>query len=300
MLHHLPQHPGGAAVGLAELEQRREPLVALAGEHRQQQEHRPAEGDRRGLDRRGERDAEPERREQGVDEVDPDALAELLAERGPAVERLAGARGERVDQQLGRERRDQHPRADRVRGRAAGEHEHHRRPERKPGVAERVQQARRAARPLGDVDRAPDQQGSGDHQRHDRRREHEQRRDERDLGRHRVAGADLEDHPRGDRETDQHEHELAGVDALRTGGEDGERDRGDRERAADDELVAKLASGEGARRARLRRGEQPLYLRGLLRGGPQPHGASLLLHRRLGARALAGLSAAAAGASAGA
>ena len=194
MLDHLAEHPRRAAVGLAELEQRREALVAFAREHREQQEERPAERDRRRLDRRGEGDPEAERREEHVDEVDPGALARAARPAGrrrEAISRALEASVSTISWAASAATRT--PDRDLVGGRAVGEHQDERRPEREPGVAERVEQPRRAARPLRDVERAPDEQGRGDDQRHERRRDHEERRHERELERHRVAGADLED-----------------------------------------------------------------------------------------------------------
>ena len=157
------------------------------------------------------------------------------------MKRLPRPGGERVDDQLRRERGDQDRGRDGVGRGAVGEDQDQRRTEREPRVAYGVQQPRRSPGALGDVDRAPDEQRRGDHERDQCRRDHEQRRDEGELERHRVAGADLEDDPGGEHEPAEGEHQLAGVEAHRPGREEREQDGGDHEGPADDQLVTELA-----------------------------------------------------------
>ena len=120
----LAEHASGAAIGLAELEQGSEPLVALMREQAEQQEHGPAERHGGGLRQRRQREREADRREQDVDQVDPGALGELLAKRRPSVQPFAGARGERVAGELSRECGEQDEERDLIGRRTAGGHQH--------------------------------------------------------------------------------------------------------------------------------------------------------------------------------
>ena len=269
VLDHLAEHPGGAAVGLAQLDHRAHALVALVREQPEQREQRPAQGHGRGLGRRRERDREADRREQRVDQVDPRALGELLAQRGALMEPLARPRGDRVGDELRRQRRDQDQRRYVAGGRAPGRDQDHGRPDREPGVGERVEQARRAAARRGRRRCPGGEQGRGDQQRRGGGRDHEQRRDEGELDRHRVAGADLEHDPGAEHQTDEDQERVGGVHRARLGDRKG--DRGDREGAPDDELVDQLATLEMALGALARDRQQPVELRTFLRCGTQSH-----------------------------
>ena len=197
LLEQVAQEQGGAAVGAAELEAALDARVALAAEADEQRREREHE---QRADRRvggGDRGQQAEREQEAVDAARELHLGQRLAD-GDA---RGGAQAHRevgtVERQLCRERRDVGRQVLPAGGLRAGDDEHDRRPEREGRVAGAEQGAARRPPAADDVGRGGEHDRGAHEQRHERRGKQQQHRDEHELRRHRVAGADGELDPIG-------------------------------------------------------------------------------------------------------
>jgi hypothetical protein len=180
----------------------RPPVGGERGEHGNQRQH---DEEAEAMMRARGGGPQPDRRERPVDQVDGAHHARHRGRRDPAPEPLARGRGHGVGRALGGERRGDHRERREVRRGLARRHDHQARADGVPGVGHAAQQ------PLGMgvAAEAGEDQSAGDPQRDAGRGQQEEHRHEHELRRHRVAGADVEAHARGDRVAgDEHEGDV--------------------------------------------------------------------------------------------
>ena len=145
-------------------------------------------------------DQQAERRDAGIDQPHDGDHAELDPRGDPERRRLAHGGGEKVDNAARQERAEVDPSERRAAVDADRERQDQRRAERVQRVGDREQRLLDAGTPGGDPDQRAADQPRGREQRYHARRQQEQHRNQDQVGRNDVAGADRElDRPRDDR-----------------------------------------------------------------------------------------------------
>ena len=188
-------------------------------------------------------DDQPDGREADVDGVDP-GLRELLAQRGAVQQPLHDRRGAEVAQELGGERGDEDERGGVGRACAGSGGQDHGGPDGEPRAAEEAQQAHGAHLAPEHVGEVGDHQRGHDGHGHQRGRDREEERHERELARHGESAAGVELGPQGDDEGDQAARRRERMGERRRRRRDEQRERGEHEAAADDRLGPALGRGE--------------------------------------------------------
>jgi hypothetical protein len=187
---------------------------------------------------------EADRRQQGVDAVDPGRLADLIAHGRAAGQTLAGRTRGEVDRELRGQRADQQVGRRFARRRRAGKGQDQRGPEREPSVAGRHRDAADrspAANHFGELRRG---EGDRHEQRNDAWRKHEEHRHEDGLGGERVAARHVELHARGDDQRERQQYRFRGVECALARREDRQRQGRRDHPAARDDLHDSLAVAE--------------------------------------------------------